>query len=964
MALLLLSVSMIGQGTLKGKITDNASGDPLIAATVTVSGTTIGTVTNYNGEFVLPLKAGTYAVVISYIGYSDQEESVTIENSVTIELNVSLGAVAFQGEEVGITMQARGQLGAVNQQLRSNQAVNVVAAERIRELPDENAAQAISRLPGITLDGSKVVIRGIESKMNKVMVNGVELPSTEGENRSTDLGMVSANMLSGIEVFKTLTPDMDADAVGGVVNLRFREAQTGFHYSVMAQTTYNQQEKYIGSTKVWGDVSNRFFKDKLGVIFNANYDRRQSGADWIDVDYTILNYYPEYSDRDYMFYRVDVNDQIRTSDNLGASLVMDYDLPGGQIIYSGMVSHTNPDEINYQDHLDAQQYRNFQLQHFKYNQLLLNNSLRYEQQIGIVSLDASISQVSIEREDEYRYQFRTANSGQTPFLPEMVTDPIRLQGDPTIMYAAARPGAAELQRGYDCQVTPSVYGEKQWIADLNLKIPVRISDNINVDFKLGGKYRRKDRHYDESYLEYYNNNVAAINAEVGDWLISIGHDPEALESNLYFEDIRDYNYKPNKGFMNNSGVYNMDYALSVDLMDEMWLRRVNMGEGTSMNGRAHGVQDDYWGFETLTAGYLMGEFNLGKRLVIIPGVRYENVHNEYTALKVEQGSMTSFFVRDTLTKPMDHTHVLPHLHVRLRATDWWDVRFSYNHTLTRPDYNHAIPSVYYQPGELLTDLGNPGIRPALSKNLDANFTFYSRKMGLITVGGFMKTISGVFYSQPTLLKNLPDTTLWAELPLDAYPGLMGGQTSFYVNSPYDAELLGLEAEWQSNFSWLPGALSGLVLNVNYTRVWSETKYMQYRTERVSIPVFPYAELVQKDTFYVNRLLHQPKDIANVSLGYDYKGFSARLSFRFQGQVVRSIEASPEQNEYTNDVYKYDFVVKQKIPMKFADLEVFFNAINFSNVPDRRYIHYPNMGESNTYLRYTGRQFQLGIRIRH
>ena len=102
----------------------------------------------------------------------------------------------------------------------------------------------------------------------------------------------------------------------------------------------------------------------------------------------------------------------------------------------------------------------------------------------------------------------------------------------------------------------------------------------------------------------------------------------------------------------------------------------------------------------------------------------------------------------------------------------------------------------------------------------------------------------------------------------------------------------------------------------------------------------------------------------MSLGYDYKGFSARLSFRFQGQVVRSIEASPEQNEYTNDVYKYDFVVKQKIPMKFADLEVFFNAINFSNVPDRRYIDYPNMGESNTYLRYTGRQFQLGIRIRH
>ena len=966
MLLSLISIALSGQGTLKGRVTDNASGDPLIAATVTVSGTTMGTVTNFNGDYVLPLRAGSYTVLISYIGYADREEVVSIEDNVTTELRIRLGAVAFQGEEVVVTVQARGQLAAVNQQLRSNQVVNVVAAERIRELPDENAAQAISRLPGVTLDGSKVVIRGIESKMNKIMVNGVELPSTEGENRSTDLGMVSANMLSGIEVYKTLTPDMDADAIGGVVNLRFREASPGLNYSIMTQAGYNQQEKILGGTKVWGDVSKRFLDDRLGVILNANYETRHEGEDWITATYVLLNEAVNYQDRDYMLNGLVVNDRSRNTVNIGGSMVIDYDLKNGQILYSGMLSHSTPDDLRYQDVLNAYgRYRQLFLDHSRYSQLLLNNSLRYEQQIGIVGLEAGISNVYINREDDYRYRFTVSSTGMSPFVDSLVLNRDLLTMEPWEVYGAVNPGALEGGRGHICEHNPQIYGENQWLANLDLKVPLRITDNINLEFKVGGKYRRKDRRYDRTHLEWHQYNYEEVNNSIAPWLISIGHGREGdVDGSLAFETIRDYDFQPNRGFMNNHPYYNMDYTVRVDLMDEMWLEQVNLGEGTFMDSRAADAKDDYRGFETLTAGYLMGEFNLGKRLVIIPGVRYERVHNEYTAMKVEQGSMHNWFIRDTLTKPADHRHWLPHLHARLRATDWLDLRFSYNRTLTRPDYNYAIPSVFYQPGEGLSDLGNPYIRPAVSENLDANLTIYSRRLGLVSIGGFTKTISDIFYLQPTILKNIPDTTLLAELPLDTYASLLGGQTDFFVNSPYEAELLGLETEWQSNFNWIPGAWSGIVLNVNHTRVWSETRYMQHRVERVPIPLFPYVELVEKDTFFVNRLLHQPNDIANLSMGYDYKGFSARLSFRFQGNVIRGIGDSPELNEYTNNVYKFDFVVKQKIPMGFADLEVFFNAINFTNEPQMRYRIYPNKGETNTYTRYTGRLFQLGVRLRH
>jgi hypothetical protein len=145
-------------------------------------------------------------------------------------------------------------------------------------------------------------------------------------------------------------------------------------------------------------------------------------------------------------------------------------------------------------------------------------------------------------------------------------------------------------------------------------------------------------------------------------------------------------------------------------------------------------------------------------------------------------------------------------------------------------------------------------------------------------------------------------------------------------------------------------------------VWSETDYPQHRVKSNFIPTFPYFELVENDTVYTNRLLHQANDIANVSLGYDYKGFSARASFRFQGNVISNVAERVENNTYTNDVYKFDFVMKQRIPLKTVALEVFFNAINFTNVPYSQYRFYPNKGETTILTRYSGRQFQLGIRL--
>lgn len=752
---------------------------------------------------------------------------------------------------------------------------------------------------------------------------------------------------------------MDADAVGGVVNLRLREAQKGLHYSITAQGTYNQQEKNMSKYLFWGDISNRFLNDRLGVLANFNYTKAQTSTDWYTKGFTNISNSTEFFGGEYIYESLNVYDNLVKTDNLGGSLIIDYKLPGGQLTYSGMVTHTDRDETEYRDAMAFRDlYGQLYLGRHKYERLLLNNSLRYEQQIGIISLDASVSNVYIDHADDFNFDSRYGYSGNF-FYSDSVTDSrLRTAGtwDP---YNWRIPGVLEQTNSNWCRMRPGQFNENQWLADLNLKVPLRITENTNINFTFGGKYKRKERERNVTSMEYNYIVLEEVNTSVQPWLSSIGHFDKG---SLPFSIFRDYDYTPNKDFMNNEGA-RMDYVIDKELTDEMFLNQVDLNpETTLLWDGVSSLTGDYWGWESYGAAYLMAEINLGKKLVLIPGVRYEQVHNEYSAYKVHVTSM-SFWPTDTLTKPATHEHWLPHLHMRFRATDWWDIRLSYNNTLTRPDYNYAIPNIWYHTSQGSGSAGNPYIKPAVSENLDANFTFYARKLGLITIGGFYKRVSNIFYQQETILKNIPDSSIVAEFPLDTYPSIGQASTDFYLNNPYKAYIKGIEVEWQSNFNWLPSPFNGLVLNLNYTHVWSETNYMLHRL----ISVIPEGgwlpEMVESDTFYVNQLINQANDIGNASLGYDYKGFSARLSFRLQGNVVSSVRSLPQLNGYTATQYKFDFAVKQRIPFKFADMEVFFNAINFTNVPKEGYIDYPN-GRQTTSVRYYGRQFQLGLRLRH
>jgi hypothetical protein len=177
---------------VEGYVKDATTGEPLLGANVILVGTSLGAAADTHGKYVISnVPAGTYTIRVTYIGYRQKEAQITIVDGTTSKLDFELEPTSVEGNTVVVTAQATGQTNAINQQLSSNRIVNVVSAARIQELPDANVAESVGRLPGISVlrsggEGNEVVIRGLAPKYNQILVNGIELSSSNPFDRSTE----------------------------------------------------------------------------------------------------------------------------------------------------------------------------------------------------------------------------------------------------------------------------------------------------------------------------------------------------------------------------------------------------------------------------------------------------------------------------------------------------------------------------------------------------------------------------------------------------------------------------------------------------------------------------------------------------------------------------------------------------------------------------------------------------------
>ncbi len=280
---LILMFSGMQAASITGYVSDIRGGMPLAGANLILQGTEKGAATDQNGAYIIyDVPEGEQELVVTYIGYQEQSQKITVQSGVqTVNFQLESGIV--QGEEVLVLGdRLRGQAVALNMQKMNDKITNIVAADQIGRFPDANIGDALKRIPAIHVDYDQgearfVNIRGTESRLNSVMVNGDRLPSAEAEIRAVQVDLIPADMVQTIEVSKAITADMDADAIGGAINLVTRSSPRGQRLSATMGSGYN----LLSERPIWNGnliYGNRFMNNKIGFVLSASIHDHHLGS--------------------------------------------------------------------------------------------------------------------------------------------------------------------------------------------------------------------------------------------------------------------------------------------------------------------------------------------------------------------------------------------------------------------------------------------------------------------------------------------------------------------------------------------------------------------------------------------------------------------------------------------------------------------------------------------------------------
>ncbi len=921
--------------TLSGTVRDDRSGEPLPGANVVFVGTGLGASTDANGRYTIRgISAGEYTVKVSFVGYQTYESKLTIEASASGAMvkDYRLHPVTIEGETITVSGQASGQNAAISRQLAALPVMNVVSAAKILELPDMTAADAVGRLPGVALirvggEGTQVIIRGMAPQYNQVTIEGVEVPTDIPSSnnitsvdaasgtldrlgdRAEDLSMISSNMIGGIEVVKAITPDMDATLIGGTINFTLRRAARSTPTSPRNLTWapsaefrteggYNGLKNTRNDYRLVASLENRFFDESFGIFLQGSLERRNLSDNTMSASLMLLNKASDYSGIP-LVSAIVVNDNFRTRERKGATAVLDYQHDGGEVdlisFYNSGLTRTVNRNIQVPVSVGS---ATFGAGYDENSIDVLSNLFILKQDLPWFHVSLKLAQGFSNNLDPraLNFNFLQRQALLHPEYYQYVDPEITMRG---LALDPARAGYTGLS------TTGTATRERLLGGYIDLQREFSITDGMTGSIKIGGMIQRRNHSYEYAAGSGSGDVQAVIRA-----LASTG----VVTRNLSAKTVYDPSYSVGK-FLD--GMYPAPYAVNVNLLNT--LAPVG-GRGISQDPLASTL-NNYDGFETKSAGYAMASLSLGDELSIVPGVRYQNLTTHYTGFRGMEVTRGVQGKDTTVTVP--HGLWLPMVHVRYQPWEWLQLRAAYTNTLVYSDYSTLSPRYMISLYEVV-DYNNYAIKPATSENLDLVVAFHSNEIGLLSFNGFRKRISGlVFFSTRFLsdLKEFPD--------LPQHPGPLY-QLNTYINNKIPVDLYGLEIEWQTNFWYLPGFLSGFLLNVNYTHIFSEAKYpkaiMQWQYEEDGT-----ATRVVADTFYTARLLDQPNDVLNLMLGYDYAGFSARISFLFQDNIFRNPDFWPQLRTMSGRYARWDLSVKQELP--WAGLQVYVNVNNLNAEDD-------------------------------
>jgi len=882
--------------TLRGKIFDSATGEPLVGATIQLEHGNFkkATTARLDGSYIFTgLEKGNYEIKVKYIGYDNWESHTDLNGS--LSLNINLKGTNLQISEVVVADQGNrtSDRSARSLERTAPSVENILSQNTIQLLPDVTVGNAIQRVSGVTIqrtstgEGRYAIIRGMDQRYNNTLVNGIKIPSPDDRYRFVPMDIFPSEMLERLEVIKALTPGMEGDAIGGTMNLIMKSAPNDFLFDANISggfsTLFSSNRPFVGfsssginsqspaqihgnsyqatsadfnssaitsdknlnapfSTTAGFTIGDRFLNKKLGVILSASYQNIYRGSNSKELTPNAAPTIvptpnsPQFSDSYDRTYSTQTQ-------RFGINNKIDYIIDSkNKLSLFNMYLHTN-----------------------EYQARLTSDTLG----LGLNSTGLS-KQITISNRSTFTQQ--TVYNGTLRGDHELNN---QLHFDWDAVYSVATRNEPD-RTDFSYDANNSLNSAGQVIASVNNNMALKHHWENNHDHDLAGYANLK-----------YTPTIS-------------GEKVEFAVGGLYRHKTRDAYYETYSLTAGKATLFNNNFnsvAFNFNLP----------ADGLGSNNPD--LTNNYNFTEDINAQYGQFKFKLFSRLQVLGGVRIENTIQRYDT----QEPLTFSQKYGSIS----YTDVLPSLHLDYSLGDIQNLRASYYAAVSRPGFGEIVP--YNIDGEYYNQIGNPNLKHSTSDNFDVRYELIPGGADQVLLGGFYKTIQD---------------------PIEYFVVTNGGPSALFIqpqNAQGGATNYGVEALATKYFG-----VFGLSANYTYTHSAITTGKLLK---------------VDNSPIVVNQtrpLQGQAANVGNVSFLFkDAKlGLDMQLAFVYTGERIAQVSSYYNLDFYYHPFSQLDFSFEKKIVKKLS----FYGKVNnLTNTANKIYLKYPHAQIDAKQQEFLGKQ---------